>query len=151
MAISKETELALLDATALIVSGYIDANKVKEERIPAVIDGVFAALRAKVQEESPAPEGAPRRGRPRAVRGAASGVAPVASIEESIQPDYLVCLEDGKKCKMLKRYLKTHFGLTERAYKAKWGLPNDYPMIAPNYAEKRSALAKKNGFGRKKS
>ncbi|MDR0367198.1 MAG: MucR family transcriptional regulator [Rickettsiales bacterium] len=79
-------------------------------------------------------------------RGAAPA-AGVAAIKDSIGDDYIVCLEDGRKMKMLKRYLKTHFNMTEKEYKEKWGLPADYPMIAPAYAKARSNLARKFGFG----
>ena len=75
---------------------------------------------------------------------------PAVPIKSSIKPDYVVCLEDGKKLKMLKRHLMTHYGMTPEDYRAKWGLPNDYPMVAPNYAEKRRQLAKAIGLGKKK-
>ena len=75
---------------------------------------------------------------------------PAVPIKASIKPDYVVCLEDGKKLKMLKRHLMTHYGMTPEDYRAKWGLPNDYPMVAPNYAEKRRQLAKAIGLGKKK-
>ena len=74
---------------------------------------------------------------------------PAVPIDESINPDYIVCLEDGKKLKMLKRHLMTHYNLTPEQYRARWNLPADYPMVAPNYAEKRRDLAKKIGLGRK--
>jgi predicted transcriptional regulator len=74
---------------------------------------------------------------------------PAVSIRSSIKPDYIVCLDDGKKLKMLKRHLMTHYGMTPDQYRAKWGLPNDYPMVAPNYAEQRRVLAKQIGLGRK--
>ena len=76
-------------------------------------------------------------------------VTPAVSIRSSIKPDYLVCLEDGKKLTMLKRYLSTNFNMTPDDYRAKWGLPKDYPMVAPNYAERRRALAHAVGLGRK--
>ena len=72
------------------------------------------------------------------------------SVRKSITPDYLICLEDGAKLKMLKRYLMTSYGLTPEAYRVKWGLPRDYPMVAPNYAKRRSALAKESGLGRRR-
>ena len=74
---------------------------------------------------------------------------PAVPVKKSITPDYLVCLEDGKKLKMLKRHLMTHYGITPDEYRAKWGLPADYPMVAPNYAEQRRSLAVKIGLGRK--
>lgn len=73
---------------------------------------------------------------------------PAVPINKSVMPDYIICLEDGKKMKMLKRYLKATYDLTPEAYREKWGLPADYPMVAPNYAEKRSHLAKKSGLGK---
>ncbi|HEY5346712.1 MAG TPA: MucR family transcriptional regulator [Rhizomicrobium sp.] len=73
---------------------------------------------------------------------------PAVAIKKSITPDYVICLEDGKKLKMLKRYLRSRYGLSPDAYRAKWGLPNDYPMVAPNYAAVRSAFAKQIGLGR---
>ena len=76
---------------------------------------------------------------------------PAVPIRRSITPDYIVCLEDGKKLKMLKRHLRTSFDLTPDAYRAKWGLPSHYPMVAPNYAAQRSAFAKKIGLGRKRA
>ena len=74
---------------------------------------------------------------------------PAVSVRASVKPDYIVCLEDGKKLKMLRRHLTTHYGLTPDDYRAKWGLPADYPMVAPNYAERRRALAKEIGLGTK--
>lgn len=73
---------------------------------------------------------------------------PAVSIDKSITPDYIICLEDGKKLKMLKRYIRTQYGLSPQEYRRRWGLPDDYPMVAPNYAKKRSAFAKKIGLGR---
>jgi predicted transcriptional regulator len=78
----------------------------------------------------------------------ASAAKPAVAIRKSIAPDYIVCLEDGKKLKMLKRYLRSRYGLSPEAYRTKWGLPRDYPMVAPNYAAQRSAFAKKIGLGR---
>ena len=75
---------------------------------------------------------------------------PAVSIRSSIKPDYIVCLEDGKKLKMLKRHLMTHYQMTPEQYRAKWNLPADYPMVAPNYAEQRRSLAKKIGLGTKR-
>lgn len=80
-------------------------------------------------------------------RGEPVAPKPVVPIRKSIHPDYLICLEDGKRLTMLKRYLRSRYNLTPDQYRAKWGLPSDYPMVAPNYAEERSALAKKWGLG----
>lgn len=126
-----ETLLAL---TADIVSAHVGNNSVGVGDLPALIVSVHAAL---ANLGAPAVEEAPAK-------------APAVSIRASIRPDYLVCLEDGKKLKMLKRHLMTHYQLTPAAYRAKWNLPADYPMVAPNYAESRRALAKAIGLGRKK-
>ena len=126
-----ETLLAL---TADIVSAHVGNNSVGVGDLPALIVSVHAAL---ANLGAPAVEEAPAK-------------APAVSVRASIRPDYLVCLEDGKKLKMLKRHLMTHYQLTPAAYRAKWNLPADYPMVAPNYAESRRALAKAIGLGRKK-
>ena len=80
---------------------------------------------------------------------AAADLKPAVPVKKSVTPDYIICLEDGKRCKMLKRHLMSSFGLTPDEYRAKWGLPSDYPMVAPNYAKARSDLAVKLGLGRK--
>ena len=123
----------LLELTADIVSAHIANNNVSAADLPSLIESVHGALHGlgKAQEpEVVKPE-------------------PAVSIRASIKPDYIVCLEDGKKLKMLKRHLMTHFQLTPAQYRAKWNLPSDYPMVAPSYAEKRRALAKRIGLGRK--
>ncbi|HWW63199.1 MAG TPA: MucR family transcriptional regulator [Sphingomonadaceae bacterium] len=127
-----ETLLAL---TADIVSAHVGNNSVGVGDLPALIVSVHAALS---KLGAPAVEEAPAK-------------APAVSVRASIRPDYLVCLEDGKKLKMLKRHLMTHYQLTPAEYRAKWGLPADYPMVAPNYAESRRTLAKAIGLGRKKT
>ncbi len=101
--------------------------------VPALITNIYGALAALGEEIEQVEE------RPE----------PAVSIRASIKPDYIVCLEDGKKLKMLKRYLRTNFNMTPEEYRARWNLPADYPMVAPNYAEKRRDLAKKIGLGRK--
>lgn len=121
----------LLALTAQIVAGYASHNKV--ESLPALMREVHDALQALQRGETP--------------RGTGSGLEPAVAVAKSIMPDYLVCLEDGKKLKMLKRYLKTAYSMTPEEYRKKWGLPDDYPMVAPNYAEKRSTLAKAIGLG----
>ncbi|MDF3023371.1 MAG: transcriptional regulator [Alphaproteobacteria bacterium] len=121
----------LLAHTAQIVAGYSSHNKV--ESLPALIREVFDTLQGL------------QRGEVKHVH--AHGLEPAVSVAKSIMPDYLICLEDGKKMKMLKRYLKTAYNMTPEDYRAKWGLPDDYPMVAPNYAEKRSSLAKAIGLG----
>lgn len=122
----------LIDMTAEIVSAYVGHNAIAPEELPGLIHKVFAAL-----------------------TGASNGSAvqiqsqsePAVPIRKSITPDYLICLEDGKKFKSLKRHLHTHYNLTPDEYREKWGLPRDYPMVAPNYAQARSRLAKKMGLG----
>lgn len=124
----------LVTLTVDIVAAHVSNNAVPAADLPALIEGVYGALN---QAVVPAPEPQPEE------------LRPAVSIRHSVKPDYLVCLEDGKKMKMLKRHLATHYGLSPDAYRAKWGLPKDYPMVAPGYRERRSTLAKANGLGRK--
>lgn len=123
----------LITLTADIVAAHVSNNSVSVSDLPTLIANVHGALSglgARPVAEEAAPE-------------------PAVSVRASIKPDYLVCLEDGKKLKMLKRHLMTHYGMTPDDYRAKWGLPKDYPMVAPNYAEQRRSLAVKIGLGRK--
>ena len=122
----------LITLTSDIVAAHVSNNSVAVDELPALIKNVYGALSglgAAAQEEA----------RPE----------PAVSIRASVKPDHLVCLEDGKKMKMLKRHLMTDHGLTPAEYRARWGLPADYPMVAPEYAEKRRTLAKQIGLGRK--
>jgi predicted transcriptional regulator len=122
----------LLGHTAQIVAAYVARHDVQD--LPALIRQVHKTLAVIEQESHAAP--------------AASGAQqPAVPVKKSVMPDYIVCLEDGKKLKMLKRYLKTAYGLSPEQYREKWNLPPDYPMVAPNYAEKRSSLAKESGLG----
>ncbi len=123
----------LLRLSAQIVSAHVVKNAVAPEALPALIRGVYAALASVEQPVVSEPE----------------PLQPAVPIKRSVFPDYIVCLEDGAKMKMLKRYLKVRFNLTPEQYRERWGLPRDYPMVAPNYAERRSALAKEFGLGRK--
>ena len=123
----------LITLTSDIVAAHVSNNSVSVDDIPALITNVYGAL-AGLGQAAPAPEVRPE---------------PAVSIRASIKPDYVVCLEDGKKLKMLKRHLMTHYNMTPDQYRARWGLSSDYPMVAPNYAEKRRELAKKIGLGRK--
>lgn len=123
----------LLTLTADIVAAHVSNNSVAVSELPNLIGSVFGALNNVL---NPGPVALER-------------AAPAVSVRTSIRPDYLVCLEDGKKLTMLKRYLSTNFNLTPDEYRAKWGLPKDYPMVAPNYAERRRALAHAIGLGRK--
>jgi predicted transcriptional regulator len=128
-----ELNETLITLTSDIVAAHVSNNSVAISDISLIIRNVHEALSGLAHGvvEEPAPE-------------------PAVPIRSSIKPDYLVCLEDGKKLKMLKRHLMTHYGMTPEDYRAKWGLPNDYPMVAPNYAEQRRTLAKAIGLGRKK-
>lgn len=122
----------LLELLTDIVSAYVKGNRIPAAELPRLIESVHATL------VSLPDSGIPARGES----------PPAVAIEDSVSGDYIVCLEDGKRLTMLKRYLRTHYGLTPEAYRAKWGLPADYPMVAPNYAAKRSALARKIGLGK---
>ena len=123
----------LLGLTAQIVSAHVSHNPVPASELPGLIQEVFRTLTGVGSRPAPEPE------RPQ----------PAVPIKKSITPAYLICLEDGKKLKMLRRHLMTHYGMTPDDYRAKWGLPADYPMVAPAYAETRRELAKKIGLGRK--
>lgn len=123
----------LVELTADIVSAHVANNSVSLTDLPALIGNVYAAL----EQCGTPPE-------PEAVKP-----EPAVSIRASVKPDYIVCLEDGKKLKMLKRHLMSHYQMTPEQYRTKWGLPADYPMVAPSYAEQRRTLAKKIGLGRK--
>lgn len=121
--------------TADIVSAYVANNHVQATEVADLIATVHQTLVSLGQAPAVA---------------AAPPVQPAVSIRKSITPDYLICLEDGKQFKSLKRHLSTKYNLTPEAYREKWGLPADYPMVAPAYAEARSALAKSLGLGRRK-
>ncbi|WP_419728114.1 MucR family transcriptional regulator [Lichenicola sp.] len=121
----------LLEFTAQIVAAHVSNNPVDGESLPALIHDVFRALS--------------EVGQPPVL---VDKPAPAVAVKKSVFPDYIICLEDGKKLKMLKRHLKTAYDMTPDAYRARWGLPADYPMVAPNYASHRSSLAKKIGLGR---
>ncbi|PCJ59919.1 MAG: transcriptional regulator [Rhodospirillaceae bacterium] len=123
----------LLRMTTEIVSVYVGHNTLAVEQIPDVIQTVYASL-----ETLDATGG----------KSIAPPQKPAVPIRKSITPDYIICLEDGKKLKMLKRHIRTTFGMNPEEYRAKWGLPADYPMVAPNYAARRSAFAKKIGLGK---
>ena len=123
----------ILRMTADVVAAYLGHNTMPATQIPDIINTVYGSL-SKL-------DGNVASTRARAPK------APVA-IRKSVMPDYIVCLEDGKKLKMLKRHLRTVYGMSPEEYRAKWGLPADYPMVAPNYSRQRSAFAKKIGLGR---
>ncbi|HAD25553.1 MAG TPA: MucR family transcriptional regulator [Alphaproteobacteria bacterium] len=124
----------LIDMTAEIVSAYVGNNEVAAGDLPSLVQNVYNSLNNVAQglasdDEEPA--------------------RPAISVRRSVTPDYIICLEDGKKFKSLKRHLRAHYDMTPEEYRAKWGLPKDYPMVAPNYAKARSALAKQMGLGQK--
>ena len=124
----------LLGLTAEIVSAHVSNNSVSVTDLPNLITEVHRTLAA-LAGMAPAP------------RVEAEKPTPAVPVKKSITPDYLICLEDGKKMKMLKRHLQTSYGMTPEQYREKWGLAADYPMVAPNYAKHRSSLAKKIGLG----
>ena len=127
-----EMTQTLIAFTSNIVEAYVANNSAELDEVPVLINNVYSALSglsAAGEQEEPRPE-------------------PAVSVRASVKPDYLVCLEDGKKLKMLKRYLRTNYDMSPEDYRERWNLPSDYPMVAPNYAEKRRELAKKIGLGR---
>ncbi len=124
-----------VDLTASIVSAYVSNNPTTAAEIPALISQIHAAL---VRVSSSGSE------------TAFEPAKPAVSVKKSMTPDYLVCLEDGKRFKSLKRHLRTQYNMTPEQYREKWGLPADYPMVAPNYAVARSQLAKKMGLGQQR-
>ncbi|RWE22855.1 MAG: transcriptional regulator [Mesorhizobium sp.] len=123
----------LVELTADIVSAYVSKNPLPVAGLPDLIALIHASLAGIAQ---PSAAEAPKQ-------------EPAVNPKRSVFPDYIICLEDGKKFKSLKRHLDVHYGLTPDEYRAKWGLKPDYPMVAPNYAAQRSALAKSSGLGRK--
>jgi predicted transcriptional regulator len=127
---------SLIELTAEIVSAYVSNNNVDSSDLSELIGDVHSALSRTVggaAEPEPEP------------------LKPAVTVRKSVTPDYIVCLEDGKKFKSLKRHLRTHYDLTPDEYREKWGLPAEYPMVAPNYAKARSNLAKEMGLGQKRS
>ncbi len=125
---------SIIELTTEIVSAYVGHNTVASADLPTLILQVYEAL-------SRASDGL--------VKPPVTKSEPAISIRKSITPDYLICLEDGKQFKSLKRHLRTHYNMGPDEYREKWGLPRDYPMVAPNYAQARSKLAKKMGLGQK--
>ncbi len=120
----------VIGMAASIVSSYVRYNALPTDQIPDLIKTVYSSLNSVESLTGEAQK-------------------PAVSVRRSVTPDYLICLEDGKKFKMLKRHLRTNFNLSPEEYRAKWNLPADYPMVAPNYAKQRSEFAKKIGLGRK--
>lgn len=131
-----EANAETIDLVAHIVSAYVSNNSVPAAELPALIATIHSAITALGKEPAlPTPAEKP---------------APAVSIKKSITADFLICLEDGKKFKSLKRHLRTAYDMTPDEYRAKWGLPPDYPMVAPAYAEARSNLAKSMGLGQQR-
>lgn len=128
---TKQSEL--LSLTANIVASHVSNNPVSGESLTKVIREVYESLSAIGRPEAATPE---RR-------------APAVPVKKSVTPDYIVCLDDGKKLKMLKRHLKTAYDMTPEQYRERWRLPPDYPMVAPNYAKQRSRLAREIGLGKR--
>ena len=124
----------LLRMTTQVVSAYVGNNAVNENQIPDVIQSVYGSL----------------EGLNNGSGTAHTSQKPAVPVKKSVTPDHLICLEDGKKLKMLKRYLRITHGMTPDEYRAKWGLPAGYPMVAPDYAKQRSAFAKQIGLGKRK-
>ncbi|HMK70177.1 MAG TPA: MucR family transcriptional regulator [Xanthobacteraceae bacterium] len=121
--------------TADIVAAYVSNNTVASSEIPNLIAQVYSALTRISSGQAAAP---------------AEPLKPAIAVKRSVTPEYIVCLEDGKKFKSLKRHLRTQYGMTPEQYREKWGLPSDYPMVAPNYAAARSQLAKQMGLGQQR-
>jgi predicted transcriptional regulator len=127
----QKSDEEILKQVTEIVAAYVSKNEVAAGDLPALIKSVHATLGGFNGAENAGP-----------------GKPPAVPVKKSVTPDFIICLEDGKKLKMLKRYLRTRYGLSPDAYRAKWNLPADYPMTAPNYAARRSDFAKQIGLGR---
>jgi predicted transcriptional regulator len=130
---------SLIELTANIAAAYVSNHSVAQADLPKLIATIYRSLAA-----------APHDGQDNKAAEAAE-LKPAIPVRKSITPDYIICLEDGKKFKSLKRHLRTHYDLSPEQYREKWGLPVDYPMVAPNYAEARSSLAKKIGLGQNRA
>ena len=127
--LENENDTSSLELVSRIVSAYVSKNNLPPGELPHLIRTVHEALKSPGQ--------------------AAAKPEPAVSIKQSVKPEYIVCLDDGKKLKMLKRHLRTAYNMSPDEYRKRWGLPSDYPMVAPKYAAVRSELAKKIGLGRK--
>lgn len=128
-----ESGTSLQTSVATIVAAYVGNHRVEESRLPELIDTVAATMQ--------------RVGNMQQTGGSATSPEPAVNVKKSVTADFIICLEDGKKFKSLKRHLRTRYGLSPDEYRNKWGLPSDYPMVAPNYAKERSNLAKRMGLG----
>lgn len=130
---AEETEHTVISLAAKLVSAYVSNNPVPVADLPTVIGQVYASLKVVA---------APRQSEPEPPKAA-------VPVKKSVTPDFIICLEDGKRFKSLKRHIAVHYGLSPDEYRAKWNLPSDYPMVAATYSAQRSALAKSAGLGRK--
>ncbi|GLI23822.1 MULTISPECIES: MucR family transcriptional regulator [Xanthobacter] len=128
-------QTAFIELATDIISAYVGNNTVAATELPALINDVFLALTRLGTGEAPAD---------------AEPLKPAVPVKRSVHPDFIICLEDGKKFKSLKRHLRTRYDMTPEQYREKWGLPADYPMVAPNYAAARSELAKQMGLGQQR-
>lgn len=135
MSASDRSSPELVELTARIVSAYVSNNTVVASDLPALIADTYQALTRTSGVVAPIDREEPK---------------PKVAVKRSVMPDYIICLEDGKKFKSLKRHLRTHYNMSPEEYREKWALPHDYPMVAPNYARARSDLAKKMGLGTRK-
>lgn len=131
--LSAEARSHVLGLTSEIVAAFVGRNSITSTDLPKLIADTYGALRAALGDVGPV----------------APAKEPAVSARKSVHPDYLICLEDGKKFKSLKRHLRTHYDLSPEQYREKWGLPAEYPMVAPNYSATRSQLAKNSGLGTK--
>lgn len=133
-----ESKNELVELTAEIVAAYVGNNPVPQSDLPKLIGEVYRSLSGAIGNQEQKKE-------------EPTELKPAIPVRKSVMPDYIICLEDGKKFKSLKRHLRTHYSLTPEQYREKWDLPADYPMVAPNYAQARSTLAKRMGLGRKRA
>jgi MucR family transcriptional regulator, transcriptional regulator of exopolysaccharide biosynthesis len=124
--------VVILECTTSIISAYVSNNTIQKENLPVLIMDTFKSLAQVDRAAAPVED-----------------LKPAVPIKRSVQPDHIICLEDGKKFKSLKRHLMSHYNMTPQDYREKWGLPSDYPMVAPNYALARSNLAKRMGLGQR--
>lgn len=134
--IKLENDSILLQLASKVAAAYLQNNSVSAEKVPEIIQNIFDTFKNIEQGND--------------IELLARDLRPAVPVNKSVTPDYIVCLEDGKRLKMLKRHIRTSFNLSPDQYREKWGLPSSYPMVAPNYAEKRSNFAKKAGLGRKR-
>ncbi len=123
----------ILELAAEVAAAFVSNNNLEPDALPGLIKSIFSAMEESLSED---------------VSGGGEMLVPAVPVDQSVHDDYLICLEDGKKYKSLKRHLRTSHEMTPKAYTDKWGLPVDYPMVAPNYSKQRSKLAKRTGLGK---